>query len=211
MFTLKIPGKLFAAGVTALALFVAANAYAADAPYQWVLFCIGLCLLALLFERLQAGVRGRLAELPRSAVSALYVAMVRIGTPCRMQLVVRVASTILAAFLPPALPQVAFFGMWPLFPMIFLIGPRGANLIGPLAFVIIHSVLDVVCKGVLALALLRVRSHMEGAGWYPYALSVSDIRERLIKRLGEDEQEAKGERGPGGSRRRSPKAARAAQ
>ena len=75
--------------------------------------------------------------------------------------------------------------MWPLFPIIYLLGPNSANVLDSLAFATIHAVLDVICKGVLALALLRVRGHMENAGWYGYSLAVAQIRDRLVARLTE--------------------------
>lgn len=214
MFTLKLPGKLLAAGITVLALFVATNAYAATPPYQWVLFTLGICLLGLLFERMQAGVRQRLAELPSTAVGPLYIAMVSQksdkvrnesccgSSPIRGRRgrgletsrwqgqclnltnahgIYQPRMVIIAALCE--LLQVAFFGMWPLFPIIFLLGPNWANALDRLAFSIIHACLDVICKGVLALALLRVRAQMENAGWYGYSLGVAQIRDRLVARL----------------------------
>ena len=77
LFTLKIPGKLVSAALTALSLFTAACAYASEPPNQWFLFGLGLALLIVLFARVQAGVRHRLSELPSAAVGAMYVAMVR--------------------------------------------------------------------------------------------------------------------------------------
>lgn len=84
--------------------------------------------------------------------------------------------------------QVSFFGMWPLFPIVFLLGPRSANVLDRPTFAAIHVVFDIVCKGVLSLALLRVRAFMETIGWYGYSLSSKDIREKLISRLSEDSQ-----------------------
>ena len=87
--------------------------------------------------------------------------------------------------------QVSFFGMWPLFPIVFLLGPRSANILDRPTFAAIHVVFDIVCKGVLSLALLRVRAFMETIGWYGYALTSKDIRERLISRLSEDVRSAR--------------------
>ncbi|KAA0165539.1 hypothetical protein FNF27_00503 [Cafeteria roenbergensis] len=161
LFTLKIPGKVVSAALTALSLFMAACAYATEAPYQWFLFALGLVFLIVLFARVQAGVRQRLSELPSAAVGAMYVAMV------------------------------SFFGMWPLFPIVFLLGPRSANVLDRTSFAAIHVVFDIVCKGVLSLALLRVRAFMETIGWYGYSLTSKDIRERLISRLSDDAKAAR--------------------
>ncbi len=193
MFTLKIPGKVVSAALTALSLFMAACAYATEAPYQWFLFALGLVFLIVLFARVQAGVRQRLSELPSAAVGAMYVAMVRqaLGPSLLWPKEHGIFESTPCCVPPPHFMQVSFFGMWPLFPIVFLLGPRSANVLDRTSFAAIHVVFDIVCKGVLSLALLRVRAFMETLGWYGYSLTSKDIRERLISRLSDDAKAAR--------------------
>jgi hypothetical protein len=168
-FTLQLPLPYFTAGITALMLIVANTAFESEGPAALGAFAVGVIVFLLQLSLVTRTIISKFAALPSSIVTPLYVSMVRAPQPGSIR-----QSRYLCA-------QVSYFGLWPLFPTMFLLLRLGQ--VNPVEWSIVHGAADVVSKGLLAVALLVVRERLEDLGVYHYCLSSKALRERVIAKL----------------------------
>ena len=113
-----------------------------DSSFRGVMFALGFSLFVLLCLAVTTSVKAVMPSLPARALNALYTAMA------------------------------LFFGMWPMFPLLWALGPTALGVITSLQLLSAHAVLDVLCKSVFALALQSFRVLMEDTGiFYKYTLT----------------------------------------
>lgn len=151
MFALRMPRKLLVSGTCAAALVCAAGTFYLGDSGKYVPFGYGLVLLISLFTIVVNELKARFKQLPSRALGPLYVAMS------------------------------IFFGMWPAFPIMWILGFKGAGVIGKDAYQMIHVFLDVCCKSVFGIALMRFRQVMEDTGtFYGYTIINEHYRKQVV-------------------------------
>jgi bacteriorhodopsin len=131
--TLQMPGKIVYFTGTALVLMtgIATFTFDKDDDTRFLFFGVSLGIFLAVVYALVKGVSTALRRVPEDAAPWL-----------------RMALGILA-------------GMWPLFPLLWLLGFQGFGVMDTATYITLHMLLDIACKGVYCAFLMRFRMLLE--------------------------------------------------
>ena len=159
---MRMQGILLATSLCLSSLICAVMTFQTNGMARGLMFGLGFILFIALFAHVFSQLRKRLPQLPAASMTPLYIAMVSFHV--QPLLIVRLIQTRKHS-------QGMFFGMWPLFPILWIFGPAALSIIPMGAYSLLHAALDVACKSVFAIALQAFRICMEDTGiFYSYTL-----------------------------------------